>query len=136
MKWRAILTTEDDLRSALKGHPGIEFLAEGGPRDLRAFLEGYESLKKPIVILTMGSAPIPSEAEGGLDIASDPRLMATLVDLVNTRVKDMGGAIIDLQEYNLSVDAALEVARRAGLEVSIGLKAVYAPRDEDESLPA
>lgn len=135
MKWLAIRATEEDIRSTLESHPSIEILAEGGPKDLRAFLERAETLKRPIGIFTMGGDSIPAETEAGLDIASDERLLAALVDLGTARVKDKGGAIIDFEEFRLSTEAAREVSRRAGLDVSIGLKAVFTPRDADESAP-
>ena len=127
MKWIAFQGTEQEVRSTLASYPGIEILAEGGIENLITFLKGSKSLQKRLgIILRTGDDLLGEE---GIGISSIDPLMATLVDLVTTRVNETGDAILDLQDFRLSAEDAQKVARRAGLQVSIGVKAVYTPKD-------
>jgi len=79
-----------------------------------------------------GDVPVASFA-GELPRAfvADGRAVSLLVGVVTKRVTERGGCILDLREFGLSPQTAREIAARAGLSVSVGMKAVFAWNAEE-----
>ncbi|HKI03947.1 MAG TPA: hypothetical protein VKK31_18345 [Thermoanaerobaculia bacterium] len=145
MKWLAIRATESEIQAAFRG-AGVEVIGEGDAKALGAFLESTESAQESWGLVWLQEGPIAqlanlhdaaflalAEGEPSVAIASDSRLLATLVDMAATQVAEKGGCLLDLREFGLSADTARVIAERAGLNVVIGLKALFTPRDEMES---
>jgi hypothetical protein len=142
MTWLAIRANEEEVRTALQG-AGIEVIETGTGHALGGFLEGAAGLQGSWAMVFLRGAALaplvtPADAafvalfEGALTVASDKRLFSSLVNLVTARVDQQGGCILDLREFGLGADTAKVIAERAGLVVSIGLKAVYTPRPDTD----
>jgi hypothetical protein len=78
---------------------------------------------EPVVSFAAGQTPRAFSVE--------PRGLAMLVAVVRERVAEQGGCILDLQEFGLSPETACKVARIGRLAVSVGMKAVFVPGEEE-----
>ena len=138
MTWMAIRGSEEDIRAALRS-AGIEVIETGNGQALDAFLDRAGCLQGDWGMVLLQGAPLaqlvnPRDAAfvalfekepQVVTVASDERLFSSLVDLVTGQVSHKGGCILDLREFGLSAETAKAIAERAGLKVSIGVKAVY-----------
>ena len=141
MMWMAIRASEEDLRAALLA-AGIEVIETGNGQALGGFLERAASVEGAWGMVWLQGAPLaqlvnPRDAafvalfEGEpqpVTVASDKRLFSALADMVTAQVQEKGGCFLDLREFGLSSETAKAIAERAGLHVSIGLKAVFTPQ--------
>lgn len=135
----------EELKAILeKG--GLEILAEGGPDELAGYLEqeSGEEIAPVILIWLAGSGRALAEmrdrsiltVEGSpTQIKTDARLMDTLGKVVADGVKRYGFCVVDLSDFGLSVETAEAVAAVAGVEVSAGMKAVFAPAVPGDESP-
>ena len=129
-------TTPDKLKQILV-QAGLEILAEGAD-DLVAFLtnEKHET-PNPLTLIWLSESfrelaelrdrPVFMVEGVSTSLQADPRLLETLKAIVADGVKRYGFFVVDLEEFGISVETATAVAAGAGLEVSAGQKAVFAP---------
>ncbi len=122
MTWMAIRANEEEVRAALQG-AGIEVIETGSGHSCLA------QLVKPADAAFV--ARFAGETQQRTP-ASDKQLFMALLGMVTAQVSQAGGCILDLRECGLGADKAKAIAERAGLDVSIGLKAVYTPRPDTE----
>jgi hypothetical protein len=139
----AIRASEEEIRTALQ-QSDLEMIGSGDTGSLRGFLERAAAQEagpwamvwleaRPLTQLAVpADAAVVSPAEGAPPraIAIDEELLQVLANTVRSGVQRQGGCILDLREFGLSPETARKVAERAGVEVSIGLKAVYVPAGE------
>jgi hypothetical protein len=141
MVWMAIRASEEDIRAAFLA-AGIEVIETGDGQFLGGFLERATSLEGPWGMVWLQGVPLAQlinprdrafvalmEGEPQpVAVASDKRLFSSLVDMVTAQVQEKGGCLLDLRDFGLSSETAKAIAERGGLNVSIGLKAVFTPQ--------
>ena len=140
MMWIAIRASDEDIRAALLA-AGIEVIETGNGQALGGFLERAASFEGYWGMVWLQGAPLAQlinprdrafvallEGEPQpVAVASDKRLFSALVDMVTAKVQEKGGCLLDPREFGLSSETAKAIAERAGVNVSIGLKAVFTP---------
>ena len=124
-------TTSEELRRILR-QGGLEILVEGGPAELSRFLAN-ESLKpgEGLALIWLARAegdvaePLPDPISRSIREA-DPSLLEALKEMVTDGVKENGVFVIDMLDLGVSERMARIIAAGVGVEVSTGIKAVFA----------